>query len=169
MAKKFFELVPSGTSIGFIKYRWRYIPISIFAIVLTFLSMAYNHFSTGSILNFGIDFAGGSQIRLALDAEKDPGIEAVRAELERLGYQGSSAVVVPDQEHEVLVRVKEVLSIDEDAIERCRQAVETVPALIGAGEAKLLHFNHPEGGSKLFFRYDAEPEYKTIERTVNEA
>lgn len=169
MAMKFFELVPSGTSIEFIKYRWRYIAISVFAVALTFLSMAYSYVTTGSILNFGIDFAGGSQIRLALDPEQDPGIEAVREELERLGYQGSSAVVVPDEEHEVLVRVKEVLSIDEASIERCRQAVESVPALAGDGTAKLLNFNHPDGGSKLFFKYDAEPEYKTIELKVNEA
>lgn len=166
---KFFELVPSGTSIEFIGHRWRFIAVSIFAIVLSIGWMFYNQATTGSILNFGIDFAGGSQIRLALDETKDPGIEAIRSKLQELGYEGSSAVVVPDEEHEVLVRVKDVLSISENAVEQCRAAVASVPTSEGDGEANLLHFNHPEGGSKFYLRYDAEPEYTTVERRINEA
>jgi len=166
---KFFQLIPSGTTIEFVAHKWRYIAISLVAIAISLGAMIYNHVTTGSFLNFGIDFAGGSQIRLALDPEQDPGIDAVRSKLEELGYQGSSAVVVPDQEHEIMIRVKEVVSFDDAALEKCQHAVQEVPSPHQEAPAKLLHFNHPDGGSKLFLKYDAEPEYRVIERLINEA
>ncbi len=167
--QKFFELVPSGTSIAFVKNRWRYISISILLVVMSFGTLIYNQISTGSILNFGIDFAGGSQVRLRLAADKDPGIDGIRSALEEGGYEGASVVTVPDSEHEVLVRVKETLSIDEEQIEACRVAVESVQSADGAGTSALLSFNHPPGGSKLFFGYDQEPNYRDLETKVNAA
>jgi preprotein translocase subunit SecF len=169
--QKFFTLIPAGTKIEFIKNRWRYISISIIAILLSFGALAYNAMQTGSPLNFGIDFAGGSQVRLALDADKDPGIDAIRQKLEDLGYEGSSAVVVPEEQHEVLVRVKTTLSIPPEAEEACKEVVQTVPAsdAVEATEAHLITFNHPEGGSKFFLKYDAEPNYHEVEKRINEA
>jgi preprotein translocase subunit SecF len=167
--QKFFELIPSGTQIAFIANRWRYITISIVLLIASFGALAYNQATKGSILNFGIDFAGGSQVRLRLDADKDPGVDAIREALEEGGYESSSVVTVPDSEHEVLVRVKETLSIDEAKVEACRAAVQTILRVDGTGTTELLSFNHPPGGSKLFFGYDAEPNYKDLENKVNDA
>jgi preprotein translocase subunit SecF len=167
--QKFFELIPSGTRISFVENRWRYITISIVLVLLSLGTLVYNQVSSGSILNFGIDFAGGSQVRLRFDAEKDPGVDAVRAALEEGGYQGASAVTVPDADHEVLVRVKETLSIDDAQIEACKAAAQTVLRADGNGTTEQLSFTHPTGGSKLFFGYDAEPNYKDLENKVNDA
>jgi preprotein translocase subunit SecF len=167
--QKFFELVPSGTNVQFIKNRWRYISISIIAVLIAFGAMGWRYAATGSFLNFGIDFAGGSQVRLALDESKDPGIDTIRDTLVELGYEGSSVVSVPDAEHEVLVRVKDTLSIDDEQIAACEEAAKTAPAANEGGTAKLVGFNHPEGGSKLFLKYDVEPDYGEVEKIVNEA
>lgn len=167
--QKFFELIPSGTEIAFIANRWRYITISIVLVLASFAAMAYNQATSGSILNFGIDFAGGSQVRLRFEADKDPGVDSIRDALVEAGYESSSVVTVPDSEHEVLVRVKETLSIDEAKVKACTAAVQTVLRVDGTGTTELLSFNHPEGGSKLFFGYDAEPNYKDLENKVNDA
>jgi len=167
--QKFFTLIPSGTNLAFVEKRWRYITISIVAILLSFAAMVFNQVKDGSILNFGIDFAGGSAVRLRFDADKDPGVEALREALDEAGYQGASAVVVPDSEHEFMVRVKETLSIDEAQVEACKTAAAEVRRVDGEGMTKQLSFNHPEGGSKLFFGFDAEPNYKDLENRVNEA
>jgi len=167
--QKFFTLIPPGTKISFVANRWRYITVSILLVLLSLGALVYNQVSKGSILNFGIDFAGGSQVRLRLDADKDPGVEAIRDALDEAGYDGASAVIVPDSDHEVMVRVKETLSIDDKQVEACEAAAKTVLRVDGNGETSLLSFNHPPGGSKLFFGYDAEPNYKDLENKVNAA
>lgn len=167
--QSFRTLIPIGTEIEFIKHRWRYITFSIVSIVLAIGVMVYNQMATGSILNFGIDFAGGSLVQLRLDADKDPGIVEVRNALDSFGYEGGSAVVVPDREHEVLVRVKDVLTIDESAIQACRAAVEEVDAADEGERAKQVRFSHPEDGSKLFLAYDREPNYVALQEAVNQA
>jgi preprotein translocase subunit SecF len=160
---KFFELVPSGTKIEFIKNRWRFISLSIVLIALSILAMVYRQATTGTALNYGIDFAGGSQIQVALKPESGVAIEQVRDAPVELGYEGSSAVTVPDKDNEVIVRVKEVVSIDESTTAACEAAAATV------GGAKLLSFSHPEGGSKIFLAYDAQPSYRDVERVLAEA
>jgi len=160
---KFFELIPSDTHIEFIKNRWRFIAVSLIAILVSLASMAYNEVSNGSMLNFGIDFAGGSQVRLAFAEGKAPDIGDVRQALEDLGYQSSSAVTVPDAEHEVLVRVREVVSIHDEEIAKCEEAAAQV------GDAKLLSLSHPEEGSKLFLKFDRQPVYAEVERVLAKA
>jgi preprotein translocase subunit SecF len=163
MTMKFFELVPSGTRLEFLKYRWRFISLSIIAIVVSIFAMVYRQVTTGAALNYGIDFAGGSQVQLALKPDAGLAVEQVRDALVELGYEGSSAVTVPDKENEVLVRVKEVLSIDESTLAACEQAAAKV------GDANLVAFSHPEGGSKIFLSYDTKPNYRDVERVLDEA
>ncbi len=160
---KFFELIPSGTNLQFIKNRWRFIAVSIVMVLGSLMAMVYRQTSTGSPLNFGIDFAGGSQVQLALSAESNVSIDDVRTALDELGYEGSSAVTVPDKDNEVLVRIKETLSIDESTLEACEAAAGTI-----AG-AKLVSFSHPQDGNKLFLSYDAQPSLADIERVLGEA
>ena len=101
---------------------------------------AWRQVTTGSFLNFGIDFAGGSQVRLALDADKDPGVDALRPALEEFGYESSSVVTVPDAEHEVLVRVKDTVSIDEAQVESLEHALalRRRAALLAVARALVL-------------------------------
>jgi preprotein translocase subunit SecF len=160
---KFFELIRPGTSIKFIQHRWRFISLSLLLVAISLASMIYNYATTGAPLNMGIDFAGGSQVQLAFKEGSGVEVEAVRTALEELGYEGSSAVEVPDRDNEILVRIKETVSIEESTLAACQAAVEQV------GDAKLVDFNHPEGGSKLFITFDAEPSYREVARRLEEA
>ncbi len=160
--QKFFEVIPSGTSLQFVKNRWRYIWISIVAVAICFGSLIYNQVSTGSALNFGIDFAGGSQVQLSLKDDSTD-VQQLRDKLLELGYEGSSVVDVPDKDNEVLIRVKETLSIDDATEAKCKESVLKV------GEANQIDFTHPKGGSKLFIAYDVEPNYRDVERMLTEA
>jgi len=160
---RFFEVIPSGTNVPFVKNRWRFISVSIVLILLSFGALIYNQVTKGSMLNFGIDFAGGSSVRIQLAEGKDVPIEEVRSALEEFGYEGSSAVTVPDAENEVLIRVKDVISIDEGTLAQCETAARE------SGQAELIGFNHPEGGSKIFLKYAAEPDYMALERALADA
>lgn len=157
---KFFELVPPGTNLKFVENRWRFIGVSLLLIFLSIAALVYNQVTDGSPLKMGIDFAGGSQIQLAFAEEAAIDVEKVRNALDELGYEGSSAVEVPDREHEVLVRIKETISIDDATLEACEAAVAQV------GDAKLLEFTHPEGGSKLFLQFETEPNYREVARLL---
>ncbi len=160
---RFFELVPSGTNFQFVAHRWRYILVSLVFIALSFAAMGYNAAVRGSALNFGIDFAGGSQVRIALREGADVDVTAVRAALDEFGYEGASAVAVPDADNEILIRVKDTLSVSEEQEEACRKAAETI------GDAHLLEFHHPKGGSKFFLKYDAQPDYLAVEKALTAA
>ena len=159
--QRFFEVIRPGTAFPFIKNRWRFIWVSILMCVLSAGALAYNHFTKGAMLNFGIDFAGGSSVRIELAREVP--IEEIRTALEEFGYEGSSAVVMPDAANEVLVRVKDVVTIDATTLEKCETAAGK------AAGANLLGFNHPDGGSKVFLKFDAEPDYPKLGRALNEA
>jgi preprotein translocase subunit SecF len=158
---KFFEVIPPGTKFPFVKNRWRFIWGSILMVLLSAAALAYNQFTKGSMLNFGIDFAGGSSVRLELG--KDVPIDDIRTALEELGYEGSQAVTVPDAANEVLIRVKDVVTIDGQTLEKCEAAARA------ATKAQLIGFQHPEGGSKVFLKFDSEPDYPAVSRALNEA
>ncbi|MCA9652740.1 MAG: protein translocase subunit SecF [Myxococcales bacterium] len=160
---KFFEIVPPGTNLQFVKKRWRFISLSLVLVAISLASLIYNQVTTGSPLNFGIDFAGGSQIQLAFAEDKPVDVGAVREALDARGYEGSSAVEVPDKPNEVLVRIKETISIEDSTLGACEEAAKQV------GDATLLEFNHPEDSSKLFLVYDHEPNYREVERLLGAA
>lgn len=160
---RFFELIRPGTTFKFVEHRWRFISLSLVLLALSLASLVYNQVTRGSPLNLGIDFAGGSQVQLAFTEGSDVPVDAVRVALEELGYEGSSAVEVPDRANEVLVRIKETVSIDDATLTACEAAVAKV------GEATLVDFVHPEGGSKLFLEFDREPSYREVAEVLDRA
>jgi preprotein translocase subunit SecF len=158
---KFFEIIPPGTKFPFIRSAKYFIFGSILMLLGTIGAMAFNSATRGSVLNFGIDFAGGSAVRLALAGEKP--IEEVRTALEAAGYEGVSAVTVPDAENEVLVHVKDVASIDDAQAETCKAALGEYP------KAKLKRWNYTSGASKIFMLFDAQPTYTELEALLTKA
>ena len=160
---KFFELIPPGTKFPFIRSAKYFIFGSIMMLLGTVGAMAFNASTRGSVLNFGIDFAGGSSVRLALAADKPIPIQDVRSTLEKAGYEGVSAVTVPDAENEVLVHVKDVASIDDAQAAACKTAVEAYP------KAKLKRWNYTSGASKIFMLFEAQPIYSELETLVTKA
>ncbi len=162
--QKFFEIIPSGTNIQFVKNAWKFIVLSLILAAVSVGAMVYNGVVRGSVLNFGIDFQGGSTVRVAINPEKDIEIQEFRDALSEMGYQGASALTVPDADNEVLLRVKEVHSIDPAQAQACEDA------LAGYETAKLLQFTYPpQGASKIFLKFDKQPIYGEIERILGKA
>ncbi|KIG18173.1 Protein-export membrane protein SecF [Enhygromyxa salina] len=159
---KFFQLIPEDTHIDFVGRTKVGLMISLVLVLLALGTMVFNTVSSGSALNFGIDFQGGSSVRLALTQDVD--IEDLRALLDEEGYSGSSVVAVPDAENEVLIRVKEVVAITEAELEVCRDA------LVGLEGTQLSPkddgFVHPNESSKIFMKFTAQPSYPDIERLM---
>lgn len=161
---KFFELVPSGTRFPFVGLRKRFIAVSLLVVLMSIAMLVANHYnpSRGQMLNFGIDFVGGSQVRLALT--KDIDVQDVRDALAK-NHDGSSAVRVPDAEREVMLRVRDVISIADETLVQCQQALDALP------DAKLRDggFEHPPDTSKIFLKFEAQPKYADIDRLLNDA
>jgi preprotein translocase subunit SecF len=160
---KFFELIPPGTKFPFIRSAKFFIFGSVLMLLATVAAMVFNASTRGSVLNFGIDFAGGSSVRLALAADKPIQIQDVRSALEEAGYEGVSAVTVPDAENEVLVHVKDVASIDDAQAERCKEAAT------GYTKAKLKRWNYTSGASKIFMLFESQPTYSELETLLTKA
>lgn len=166
MQQKFFELIPPGTRFPFVKRAKYFIGLSIALIVLTISAMIYNYSTRGTVLNFGIDFAGGSSVRLQLNQKEgaEVPIQAVREALDGAGYEGVSAVTVPDAENQVLIHVKDVASIDMQTAAACEAAIKEYP------KAKLKRpMSYQEGASKMFFVFDAAPVYSELEELLTKA
>ena len=163
--QKFFTLIKANTNIDFVgTQRWGVL-ISVIGILLTFAILIFNRVQTGSALNYGIDFQGGSSVRLALTHDID--IEELRAVLEDDGYVGSSVVTVPDAENEVMIRVKEVVSISDADLAGCQAALEAgLPPTV-----KLLEggFVHPAESSKIFMKFSGQPIYGDVEQLLGDA
>ena len=161
---KFFKLIPDNTKFDFVGRTKTGLMLSLFLVLLSLGTMVFNQVTTGTALNFGIDFQGGSSVRLALTQEAD--IEQLRELLEEAGYSGSSAVAVPDAENEVLIRVKEVVAISEDELNGCRESLSAL------GGPELLPddgFVHPRDSSKIFMKFSSQPSYPDIERLMTAA
>ncbi|MBA3545176.1 MAG: protein translocase subunit SecF [Nannocystis sp.] len=157
---KFFEIIPPGTRFPFIRSAKYFIFGSMLLLLGTVGAMVFNATTRGSVLNFGIDFAGGSSVRLALAADKPIPIEDVRTALEKAGYGGVSAVTEPDAVNQVMVHVKDVASIDDAQAETCKAALAEYP------QAKLKRWNYTSGASKIFMLFDAQPTYSELEELL---
>lgn len=79
-----FELIPSGTKIDFMKYRWLMV---VFSVAMTGISI---FFIATKGFNYGVDFAGGVQIVMNLPADSDQSDEKLRKSLESLGIENVS-------------------------------------------------------------------------------
>ena len=163
---KFFTLIPANTRIDFVGSRKKGLLFSLFLMLVAFGVMSFNVMTTGSALNYGIDFQGGSSVRLALTQEAD--VEEMRELLDAEDYSGSSAVAVPGHPNEVLIRVKEVVTITEDELAACREALSAGLAEEGI---ELLEdgFAHPPDSSKIFLKFTDQPSNADIERWMTKA
>jgi preprotein translocase subunit SecF len=164
MAQKFFELIPPGTRFPFVRSAKYFIALSFVLIVVSIATLAFNYSTRGSALNFGIDFAGGSSARLQLAPGKEVPIQDVREALDAAGFEGASAVTVPDADNQVIVHVKDVASIDMATAKGCEEAVNAYP------KAKLKRpMSYQEGASKMFFVFESAPVYSELEALLTKA
>ena len=112
---------------------------------------AYVIKSRGHLLNWGVDFRGGSEILIEFSRPVDAGDDAQDAGGERLPRRRRRQVRGPDRAEEV-----ELPGARGRRVGRVRAAGQADPRVAGQGRrrARSKRFEWSEGGDKIYLRYD---------------
>jgi preprotein translocase subunit SecF len=144
MQFKTFDIIPHDTKFDFVGKRHIAVVLSLIA-NLTVIGWAVFHG-----LNFGVDFAGGTEMEVKFQQAVDPG--AIRKGVEDLGFKDASVQTYgPEAEHTYLIRVGRIALMTPEDVKRVIGAVRSKFPI--AGEP---HFN-PEVGDKIDFQFQGTP------------
>ena len=106
--------------------------------------------SRGHMLNWGVDFRGGSEILIEFSRDVDVG--EVRKTLGEVGFHDAEVVKYGDptgqKKWNYMVRVGAVSVVSEQQAKQLRESLAKV------GEASMKRFEWSEGGDKIYLRYD---------------
>jgi preprotein translocase subunit SecF len=160
--QKFFEFIHPGTKIEFIGNQWFWIGSSIIMLVITFAMLPLNKYvfkSRGEILNWGIDFRGGTEMTVDFNTEVDAA--SLRQALDKSGYPNSDVVRINDPSKvEYLLRIAAVTVMSPERELAARNALQSVDG------ATLKRIEFPEGGDKFYVRYDKAVEASSIQNAL---
>jgi len=93
------KLVPDDTNIKFLKFRVPFYIVSVLLVIASWALVAVNG------LNYGVDFAGGLEVRATFEQREQAPISEVRTQVESLGY-GSPVVQRFGEDNQVSIRVR---------------------------------------------------------------
>ena len=96
---KLLKLVPDDTNINFLKLRVPFFVVSILLIAASWALVATQG------LNYGVDFAGGLEVRATFTQSKDAPVAELREDIEGLGY-GTPVVQRFGEDNQVSIRVR---------------------------------------------------------------
>ena len=95
---KLLKLVPDDTNIHFLKWRVPFYVVSVLLMILSWVGV----FTMG--LNYGVDFAGGQEVRLTFEERQEAPIPQLRSLVGGLGY-GEPVVQEFGEPNQVSIRV----------------------------------------------------------------
>jgi preprotein translocase subunit SecF len=151
--QKFFEIIHPGANYEFIGNQKYWIGMSIVLTLLTIIMLPLNAFvfkSRGHVLNWGVDFRGGSEILIEFSKPVDP--NDIRKALADIRLGDAEVVKYDDptgkKPWNYMIRVGSVSVLSE------QQAKQIQASLSKEGDAALKHFEWSEGGDKVYLRYD---------------
>ncbi|HSN84395.1 MAG TPA: protein translocase subunit SecF [Polyangiales bacterium] len=150
------EFIKPGTYIDFMKYR---APVTGALALLATLSLV-SLFYPGP--NYGIDFAGGTELQLAFAG--DTTSAEIRSALEDAGYSRPDVISVEGQPNEYIIRVSEVSSLPEEQAEKIRAA-----ATAALGEEVLQELRISPGGDKITIRASTEIHEQQLREALESA
>jgi preprotein translocase subunit SecF len=162
--QKFVEFIRPGTKIEFIGHMWFWIGSSILFLTITVAMLLANKYaihSRGSILNWGIDFRGGTEVTIDFAREVDPG--QVREALDKAGFPNSDVVKINDP-----TKVEYFLRLAAVTVMSPERETATREKLGSLGGATAKKFDFPEGGDKFYARYDKNVEPEQIAQALHE-
>src|ERR1700694_5547655 len=139
MEMKYFDLVKPGTTHDFVKYRRLAVTVSLIVNALVLLGVA-----VWPRLNYGVDFAGGTEMQVHFKKPVDPG--EIRDLISHLGF-GEPTVqrYGSETENQFLIRVERIALLTPDKAKQIEDAVkQALPGL------QSFRFD-PEVGDKLDF------------------
>ena len=115
---KLLKLVPDDTNIKFLKWRIPFFVVSILLIAASWALVATKG------LNYGVDFAGGLEVRATFTERSEAPVAQLRDDVEGLGY-GSPVVQRFGEDNQVSIRVRlpDEIAADKDAAQAAANAV----------------------------------------------
>ena len=115
---KLLKLVPDDTNIKFLKWRVPFFAVSILLIAASWALVLTKG------LNYGVDFAGGLEVRATFTERSEAPVSELRADIEGLGY-GSPVVQRFGEDNQVSIRVRlpDEVSADNEAAQAAANAV----------------------------------------------
>ena len=115
---KLLKLVPDDTNIKFLKWRVPFFVVSILLIAASWALVATKG------LNYGVDFAGGLEVRATFTERSEAPVAQLRDDVEGLGY-GSPVVQRFGEDNQVSIRVRlpDEVAADKDAAQAAANAV----------------------------------------------
>jgi preprotein translocase subunit SecF len=160
--QKFTEIIRPGTKIEFIGNQWWWIGTSIFLLIVTFAMLPINRYvikSRGAMLNWGVDFSGGTE--MTVDFNRDVESGAIRSALDKAGFPNSDVVRINEPDKvEYLLRIGAVTVMSPEREQAARGA------LVSVGGANVVKFDFPEGGDKFYVRYDKSVESEPVAQAL---
>ena len=150
------EFIRPGTYIDFMKYRGPVTAVLALMATLSVVSLFY----PGP--NYGIDFAGGTELQLAFTG--DVTSAEIRSALEEAGYSRPDVIKVEGTPNEYIIRVGEVSSLPEEQIEQIREA-----ASAALGEDVLREMRVSPGGDKITIRASHEINEQQLQEALESA
>jgi preprotein translocase subunit SecF len=156
--QKFFEVIKSGTDIDFIGNQKYWIGTSIFLVLLTFVMLPLNAYvlkDRGHMLNWGVDFKGGTE--LVVEFSKAVDASQVRDAMSAAGLHNADVVKYGSGETTAFMIRLGAVSIMSD-----EQTKKVETALARVGDATLHKLESSEGGDKIYLRFDKNVEPATI-------
>jgi preprotein translocase subunit SecF len=157
MQFKTFDIVPHGTKFDFVGKRRIAVVLSLVvnvAVILWSLPLVHG-------LNFGVDFAGGTEMEIRFAKPVDAG--NIRKAVEDLGFKDASVQTYgPEEEHTFLVRVGRIALMSPEDVARVEQAVRA------RFPVESTSFN-AESGDKIDFQFKVPPTPEQLKEAVEAA
>jgi preprotein translocase subunit SecF len=157
MQFKTFDIIPHGTKFDFVGKRRIAVVLSLIvnlAVVAWCLPFVHG-------LNFGVDFAGGTEMEVKFGGAVDP--SEIRKSVEDLGFKGASVQTYgPTDEHTFLIRVERIALMTDDDVKRVVDAVQAKFPI------DAWTFN-PEIGDKIDLQFKQPPSPEALRAAVEGA
>jgi preprotein translocase subunit SecF len=155
MIFKSFDIVPHGTKFDFVGKRHIAVVLSLI-VNLAVIGWSFKG------LNFGVDFAGGTEMEVKFAQTVDPG--AIRRSVEELGFKDASVQTYgADSDNAFLIRVGRVAMMSAEDFGKVAKAVKARFPVKGEPS-----FN-ADMGDKIDFQFDTPVEPAALQAVVEEA
>ena len=158
MQFKTFDIVPHGTKFDFVGKRHIAVVLSLvvnLAVILWSIPAIHG-------LNFGVDFAGGTEMEVRFAQTVDPA--DIRHGVEALGYTDASVQTYgPEEENTYLIRVGRIALMTEADVARVVEAVKK------AGFSLQSSNFNAEFGDKIDLQFEKAPTPAEIKAAVESA
>jgi preprotein translocase subunit SecF len=163
--QKFFEIIKPHSTYEFIGNQKYWIGTSIVLVLVTVVMLPLNAYvfkSRGHMLNWGVDFRGGTELVLEFSHPVDAG--DLRRTLGEIGHENADVVRYDDPsgktKDDYLVRLGAVSVLSTEQAKQAQQSLSRV------GDASLKKFEWSEGGDKIYLRYDKAVDPQTLSTSL---